>query len=253
MHTNMTGSQLPCALSLAEALTVTHTGEYVFAQASGRQLYAFIQILEGTLQYRFWDGRPDMTIPAGRCVYIPKGCRYDCTYLPEQTSVMILQFDIHPDSLQQPPQEPILLSAKAQRLFLERSVPPFQMDPFSCAARIYDLLAMVRQDPPAVPKKYKRLLPAIEQMERTPTSDADVSYYAGLCGMSIPGFRRSFKEYLGYSPIDYRNSLRLNYAKKLIASGEYSVEEAAYQSGFTNLSFFYRLFRRKFQTTPRSL
>ena len=126
-------------------------------------------------------------------------------------------------------------------------------DCIRCAARIYDLLAILRQSEVPMPKKHRRLLPAIEALERNPEANLPVSYYAELCGMSESGFRRSFREYIGQSPVDYRNSLRLVHARKLIASGGYSVEEAAIQSGFSNLSFFYRLFRRKFGRKPGSL
>jgi AraC family cel operon transcriptional repressor len=71
--------------------------------------------------------------------------------------------------------------------------------------------------------------------------------------MSVPGFRRSFREFVGQNPIAYRNNLRLILAKKLLTSGEYTVEEAAAQSGFTNLSFFYRLFRREYGQKPGSI
>lgn len=253
MKSDLVGGQIPYSIYLAEALTVTHTGRFVFSNTAGRSLYAFIHVLEGTLQYRFLDDTPGLTLRAGDSVYIPKGCRYDCTYLPEKTGVEIFQFDIHEGSAQLPPMKPVTLSSDAQGLFRRQTDLYNQFDPFRCAARIYDLLAMVQQAPPAIPKKYRRLLPAVEQMEQNPASCVDVRHYADLCHMSVPGFRRSFKEYLGYSPIDYRNALRLTHAKKLIMSGEYSVEEAAYQSGFTNLSFFYRLFKRKFGIRPGSL
>ena len=69
--------------------------------------------------------------------------------------------------------------------------------------------------------------------------------------MSEVNFRRLFKEYTGMSPIDYRNDLRLKNAKNMLQSGEYNVTEAATASGFSNLSFFIRLYKKKYGHTPK--
>ena len=69
--------------------------------------------------------------------------------------------------------------------------------------------------------------------------------------MSEANFRRRFREYIGVSPIDYRNDIRLTHAKNKLQSGEYNVSEAAYESGFTNLSFFIRLYKKKYGHTPK--
>jgi len=69
--------------------------------------------------------------------------------------------------------------------------------------------------------------------------------------MSEVNFRRLFREYTGMSPIDYRNDLRLKNARAMLASGEYNVTEAAEASGFSNLPFFIRLYKKKFGHTPK--
>ena len=62
---------------------------------------------------------------------------------------------------------------------------------------------------------------------------------------------RMFKEYTGNSPIEYRNDLLLNSARAKLQSGEYNVTEVAELCGFTNLSFFIRLYKKKFGYTPK--
>ncbi len=69
--------------------------------------------------------------------------------------------------------------------------------------------------------------------------------------MSEVNFRRAFREYMGVSPIDYRNALRLEYAGRLLRSGEYNVSEAAELSGFSNISFFIRSYKKKYGHTPK--
>ena len=62
--------------------------------------------------------------------------------------------------------------------------------------------------------------------------------------MSESHFRKRFKEYTGKSPIDYRNTIRIYEAKKLIESGECTVQEAAYTVGFNNMSFYYDVVKK---------
>ena len=252
MKTSIVDGYVPYTISFAEAVTVTHNERFVFSYAEGRELYAFIHVLQGKMEYSFLESGEKLSVEQDGAIYIPKGCRYYSTYLSRETKAVIFEFDLHAVSPELPPQNAMLMPPDTGRLF--RSSDQYALfDCIRCAARIYDLLAVLRQAEVPMPKKYRRLLPAIEELERDPATVLPVSHYAEMCGMSEPGFRRSFREYIGQSPVEYRNSLRLVHARKLIASGEYSVEEAAAQSGFSNLSFFYRLFRRKFGRKPGSL
>ena len=63
-----------------------------------------------------------------------------------------------------------------------------------------------------------------------------------MCGISESNFRKSFKEYKGVSPIEYRNIIRCREVKKMLDSGEFTVSEAAYLTGFNNMSFFYKVY-----------
>lgn len=212
--------------------------------------YGFIHLLKGQIQYEFPQNGSSMQINAGQIVYIPKHFQYICVYPEAETIVSVLNFDLTPDSTLQLPQAVTILSGDTQRIFKGFSNHPFPMNSLQCAARVYELLDILLRTPPAIAKKYRRLQPAIEYIEKHLAMDVNVDFYANLCGMSTSAFRRSFREYVGVSPIEYRNDLRLRYAKMLLISGEYSAEEAAHQSGFNNISFFYRLFRRKFGTSP---
>ena len=62
--------------------------------------------------------------------------------------------------------------------------------------------------------------------------------------MSESNFRKLFKEYTGKSPIEYRNLIRLSEAHKMITEHKYSVQEAAYLTGFNNMSFFYECLKK---------
>lgn len=54
---------------------------------------------------------------------------------------------------------------------------------------------------------------------------------------------REFKKYTGQTIIENLNSYRIKNAKELLKDG-YTVAEAAYASGFENISFFTKTFKR---------
>ena len=103
-----------------------------------------------------------------------------------------------------------------------------------------------------LPAKYKRLHPALTEILGHWDESPKVSYYADLCDMGETTFRKLFVEYTGMSPIDYRNDIRLTNARRKLQSGEYNVSEAAFESGFSNLSFFTRLYKKKYGHTPKN-
>ena len=62
---------------------------------------------------------------------------------------------------------------------------------------------------------------------------------------------RMFKTHLNTTPKNYIETRKLAYSRKLLKDGS-SVREAALASGFTNVSNFIRLFKKRFGTTPRA-
>jgi AraC-like DNA-binding protein len=74
---------------------------------------------------------------------------------------------------------------------------------------------------------------------------------AGLANMSVSAFSRFFKRALGKSFTDYITELRLSHASKLILETDVSISEAAFQSGFNNLSNFNRRFLAHKSVSPR--
>ena len=62
---------------------------------------------------------------------------------------------------------------------------------------------------------------------------------------------RVFKEYTGKSPIDYVNGLRVERACLKIAEENRTITEAAFDSGFNDMSYFCKIFKRYKGMTPR--
>lgn len=61
-----------------------------------------------------------------------------------------------------------------------------------------------------------------------------------------------FKQYLQQSPMDFLNAFRLKTSCKLLCNSEKTITEIAFGCGFSNLSYFSKLFRKSFGCTPRA-
>lgn len=62
---------------------------------------------------------------------------------------------------------------------------------------------------------------------------------------------RTFKQHLHKTPTEFVNNLRLDYAASQLAHTDKTIVDVALESGFDNLSHFYRQFQRRFQMPPK--
>ena len=74
---------------------------------------------------------------------------------------------------------------------------------------------------------------------------------AAACGCSPSHFMRWFKKMTGQGFTEYLNEQRLNAAADALRSGSDTVLAIAEQCGFENLSYFNRLFKKRYGMTPR--
>lgn len=82
--------------------------------------------------------------------------------------------------------------------------------------------------------------------------DISVDVLAEKAYMSTSHFFKQFKNTLGVSPIDYLNSEKIKFAKKLIKNNQrLLISEVAFQSGFNNISYFNRQFKKLEMMTPQ--
>ena len=69
--------------------------------------------------------------------------------------------------------------------------------------------------------------------------------------MSTSHFYKQFKNTLDISPVDYINSERIKFAKKLLATEKnLNITDIAYKAGFNSVSYFNRQFKKYEMITP---
>ena len=75
--------------------------------------------------------------------------------------------------------------------------------------------------------------------------------YAKSRHMSVCWLIRSFKRYMGVTPLQYIASIRINKAKELLKGTNYSVQEIADIVGYDNPLYFSRIFKKLTGYSPR--
>lgn len=103
-----------------------------------------------------------------------------------------------------------------------------------------------------VPKTQRLVIePAVDVMNRQFTdNDLSVSYLARLCGVSDVYFRRLFLNLFGVSPKEYLIQKRIDYAKILLKSGNFSIADIATLCGYTEPCHFSREFTKRVGIPP---
>ena len=96
--------------------------------------------------------------------------------------------------------------------------------------------------------KLKLVLLYIREHYQQPVT---VQELAGLCHFSEYHFMRFFKRHMNMTCIEYLNQYRLEMASRQLTETELPVTSIALESGFNNISYFNRVFKKKFGVTPK--
>ncbi|MBN1864665.1 MAG: helix-turn-helix transcriptional regulator [Victivallales bacterium] len=131
---------------------------------------------------------------------------------------------------------------------------------FSAARTIIDILDFVMRECPGntedsfgdIPKDIP-LEKAKRHIERNFTRKLTVKELASVASLEPSYFIRKFKRFYGSPPVAFQIELKINAAKNLLSTGGYSVAETAERTGFKDIYYFSRIFRKVTGKTPTSL
>lgn len=129
------------------------------------------------------------------------------------------------------------------------------------AAEIFGVLAYLLRQRPVLfhvltgraHKEVPRLLPALEMIDRRLTDPAlPVGDLARAVCLSEVQFRKLFHRMTGLSPVRFIQKRRIERACVLLRSSEMTIEQIAEACGFSDLPFFYRVFKAWTNAAPGS-
>lgn len=235
------------SIDAIDFFSVTRAAGHRNQYKKGKKKHSLIFTQTGSIEYTFGE-RESFVSPAGTLAFIPSACEYTSIYRENGTTARILLFEISGGTAPVFLRSPIICVKEGIIERMSAFHGQKTIGTLSLVGKIYDLLSLLENPEKtqmrALPIERSRIYPAIRAIEEHYAENRKIAYYAALCHMSESNFRKCFRSETGASPIEYRNRIRLSQVRRLLSSGEYTVEEAAYLVGFNNLSFFYEL-RRK--------
>lgn len=99
-------------------------------------------------------------------------------------------------------------------------------------------------------KSLDKMKQILEKIEKDYADPLDIENMAEYAGFSQSHFMKFFKNHLGVSFVQYLNDYRLLVAARALLVSSEDVTVIAMGSGFSDVSYFNRLFKKKFHMTP---
>ena len=128
-----------------------------------------------------------------------------------------------------------------------------EMGDMLCIAQLYELFSNIHFEL----YKHKnatasclRLQAAKDYIDHNYACPISLDQLSILCNMSVTNFRREWAKVYKDTPLQYRDKLRLAYAKEYLLSGYYNVSETAEKCGFCDTNYFVRFFRARTGISP---
>lgn len=97
-----------------------------------------------------------------------------------------------------------------------------------------------------------KLKQVLDYIEVHYAENITISVLAKLCYFSDYHFMRFFKKHMNMTCVEYINNLRLEKSVELFEQGNTSILDVSLSTGFHNLSYFHKVFKRKYHMTPKS-
>lgn len=237
-------------------------GRTIDMQKNGRKNHGVLYIWNGQASFVLADGKK-FKAGVGQLVYLPMGCKYKMSYSAQSTTFVVVNFnlcDANGNSGTLSDNITLLcnddsahtiagIMAKLEMCSAAQNL----AGQFRRKELIYRLLSLTYSTVPAVTDdvRYPQILKGVLLLKQTYLENLPIETFASISNVSLSTFRQLFNKQYGVSPLQYRNSLRIERAKQLLKEGDCTVAEAAYASGFENVGYFCRYFKKLTGTTPK--
>lgn len=229
---------------------------------NSRKFYGVIYALSGEAEYRFSDGNR-LTIREGEVLLLsPKATYAIVTTKPFKHFTVNFELHISTSNLSFFTDDFCLLHTENSEWYrhtFKELVTHWQNRKsgyeMRATASLYQLLAFLCTE--IHEQKYNtathlRLRPVKEYIEQNFNRNISLNLLANYASMSTTHFRREWTKIYGTSPLQYRDTLRLSYAKEYLLTGYYSVTEVAEKCGFEDTNYFIRFFKKHTGITPKN-
>ena len=231
----------------------------------GRKYYGLVCAITGKLVFNFYD-KKQLELNAGEVVLLKPSDRYIVT-APTGCEHYAINFEIPDKTMEGDISKKFLLSkddfiirqgtfANLNKETFENICSIWQKKEFGYRVKatvlankllfnfIKSLVSYEQGD------GYNKIKPAIKMLEEKWNAQLSLKDLASVCSLSVSHFRHVFFKTLKIPPMEYRDSLRILYAKDYLMSERYTIKEIASLCGFLDVNYFNRFFKKHVGTTP---
>lgn len=237
-------------------------GRTVDMQKNGRKNHGILYLWNGQATFSLVGGKK-IIADAGQLIYLPMGCKYKMSYSAQSNTFVVVNFNICDGE-----GNSTALSDNISLLCNDDSANTIAgiMAKLETCATVQNLAGQFRRkelvyrllsltystaSTVTVDVRYPQILKGVLLLKQTYLENLPIETFAKHSNVSISTFRQLFNKQYGMSPLQYRNVLRVERAKQLLEQGDCTVAEAAYASGFDNVGYFCRYFKKLTGITPK--
>ncbi len=91
----------------------------------------------------------------------------------------------------------------------------------------------------------------MKYLEQNFSEDKIIAQIAKKCNISVSYYEKLFHEFVGVSPVEYRNIQKINQIKMLLQKNELTLDEIAEKIGCCDSGYLCRFFRKKTGMTSK--
>ena len=225
---------------------------------NGREFNGFLYYVKGGHEFDF--GNKTVVTHAGDFVYVPYGSVYTNRLVSPDTEYYQVDFLLFSDAKPccllndiriingRKATDYLVLMKEIYDLYSVRD----SSRGLSCIGNICKLIDMIMLNYERAELKIKgsnTISKSISFIMEHYNEDISAEELAEVSNISVSNLEKTFKKCYGTTPINYRNAIRINEAKKLLLSG-FSISDAAEKVGWPNYYYFCKIFKRYVGVSP---
>lgn len=113
---------------------------------------------------------------------------------------------------------------------------------------LYQCRETVKRNDSLIPIWLSKL---IEEMSLPSNFEQGLERMISLANISQEHLTREFRKHLKITPTEFINTKRINYAAELLLQRKYEILDISIICGYNNLSYFYEVFKKQYNCTPK--